>query len=266
MAINIFMYSDLKVRTLHNGNAYFNATDIATCLGYVLARKAVRDHVFAEDRFTLGDLQNNTHECKHSVYINEAGMYALIFGSKTQGAIQFKKWVCQHLLPKVLRVGKEQAQAPLSLHSEASLHHKVVAFIRRFYPDALLAPGLGELQDLPEKRIIGWRCGYKSGQPDLLILNQHKTFNGFALEFKHPNGSGKLSTNQISTLSKYRICNYRTLVSNDYDLILKELFDYFANTRLCCPHCRLKFKTSISLSTHCRVIHDRTTNLALNDE
>jgi hypothetical protein len=158
-------------------------------------------------------------------------------------------------LPAIRRVGKEQCAAPLSLRNESCLHQKVIAFIRRFFNHCILAPGLGELQDIPEKRIYSFRQGYQGGQPDLLILNQHSTFNGFAIEFKHPNGNGKLSANQASSLHRYRTANFKTLVSNDYDLIITELISYLSNTRLSCPSCRLKFKTEASLARHCQVIH-----------
>lgn len=256
MAIQTFYSSFGDVRSiLIDGTAWFGGRDIALCLGYAIPHKAVREHVFPEDRATLADLQPNDKGDKQTVYISEPGVYALIFSSKTKAAVDFKKWVCRTLLPSVRRAGKEHCQPPLLLKCEADLHHRVVAFIRRFFSHALLAPGLGELQDDSNKRLYSYRCGYQGGQPDILILNLHKRFTGFALELKHPNGTGRLSQNQAITLERYRAAGFRTLLSNDYDLIIKELLEYSKDTRLGCPHCRLRFKSQETLTTHLHAIH-----------
>ena len=64
------------------------------------------------------------------------------------------------------------------LLNETDLHCKVVSLLRKFYPGCIMAPGLGELQFSPEKRVASYRKGYTSGQPDLLILNAHKQYTG----------------------------------------------------------------------------------------
>ena len=70
--------------------------------------------------------------------------------------------------------------------NEMDLHCKVVHLIRNYYPDAIMVAGLGENQDTSYKRIISWKKGYLCGQPDLMILNYHKDFNGLCIEFKSP--------------------------------------------------------------------------------
>lgn len=66
------------------------------------------------------------------------------------------------------------------------MHIKVVQYIRRFYPDALITAGLGELQDTSNKRIKSYRKGYQGGQPDIIIANQHKHYDGLCIELKTP--------------------------------------------------------------------------------
>ena len=62
--------------------------------------------------------------------------------------------------------------------NEADLHYKVVQYIRRFYPEAIMIAGLGENQkDSSEKSIKSWRKGYMKGQPDIIIMNNHKEYN-----------------------------------------------------------------------------------------
>ena len=43
------------------------------------------------------------------------------------------------------------------IENETDLHCKVVQYIRRFYPEAIIVAGLGELRDTPAKRINSWK-------------------------------------------------------------------------------------------------------------
>ena len=66
-----------------------------------------------------------------------------------------------------------------------------------------MAPGLGEYQFTQELQSDAFKKGYRGGQPDILILNLHKKWNGFALEMKHPGGTGKLKPNQRQFLDNF---------------------------------------------------------------
>ena len=77
----------------------------------------------------------------------------------------------------------------IMIGNETDLHYKVVDMIRRFYPDSILAAGLGENQDTEDKRLDSYRKGYMKGQPDLMILSYHKDFIGLGIEFKSPTGN-----------------------------------------------------------------------------
>ena len=70
--------------------------------------------------------------------------------------------------------------------NETNLHYKVVDLIRKFYPDSILVAGLGENQDTEGKRLDSYKKGYVRGQPDLMVLNYHKDFEGLGIEFKSP--------------------------------------------------------------------------------
>ena len=70
--------------------------------------------------------------------------------------------------------------------NETNLHYKVVDLIRKFYPDSILVAGLGENQDAEDKRLDSYKKGYVRGQPDLIVLNYHKDFEGLGIEFKSP--------------------------------------------------------------------------------
>ena len=45
----------------------------------------------------------------------------------------------------------------IMIGNETDLHYKVVDMIRRFYPDSILAAGLGENQDTEDKRLDSYR-------------------------------------------------------------------------------------------------------------
>ena len=262
MTIEIFSDSCWSVKTcLSEGNPWFCAKDVAKALGYALPRKAVVDHVFCEDKLKLENLMGSKmdpplkYQERESVYISESGVYALIFGSKLESAKQFKKWVCQVVLPRLRKSYQEQQKAPLCLRNESDLHHQVVQFLRRFYPQALLVAGLGELQDTSQKRIYSYRCGYTAGQPDLIICNAHARYRGFAIEFKNPKGTGKLSEKQSICLDNFEMANYKTIISAEYDLILLEIIEYMRDVRICCPHCSKKFKNHETLNKHLKHFH-----------
>ena len=251
-ALQIFSEGSWEIRTkVHHETPYFCGKDVAKSLGYVNPRQAVIHNTFEEDRVKLQDIQGSTTQTLvrnegASVYVTEPGVYGLIFGSEKEKARAFKKWVCQHVLPRLRKAYQEQCQAPLCLQNENALHFKVVQAIRRFYPQAVLVAGLGEMQDSADKRIEAWKKGYTAGQPDLLLLNHHAKWNGFAIELKNPKGTGRLSAKQADCLETYKMAKFKTLVSDDYDTILLDIFEYMQNTRLQCPLCCKKFKTLVS--------------------
>jgi len=93
------------VRTIIiDGEPWFVAKDVATILKYTNPLKAIRDHVFEEDKgvnelFTPGGKQRIT-------VINESGVYSLILSSKLQSARAFKHWVTSEILPTIRKTGR----------------------------------------------------------------------------------------------------------------------------------------------------------------
>jgi len=114
---------------------------------------------------------------------------------------------------------------------------------------------LGELQNTSQKRIDAFNSGYIKGSPDLVIMNLHKKYNGFAIEFKSPKTGGVVSDSQNKLILAYKANNYKTLVSNDYDEILIQLIDYFKDVRIKCSFCSGKFKSNITLENHKKHFH-----------
>lgn len=102
-----------------------------------------------------------------------------------------------------------------------------MGFIRKFYPDVIIIAGLGENQDTSEKRIDSARKGYLKGQPDILIVSPYSGYTGFAIELNIPKGWGLLSNTQKGVLTRLEAQKFKTLVSNDYDEVVRELCLYF---------------------------------------
>ena len=256
---------NLKLNTLKNGDElFFRANDVAAALGYASEKTAVRDHVSDEYKKKLSKMQGGRfspieNEHPNTIYVTEPGLYELIFSSKLSGAKEFKKWVFSDVLPQIRKEGKYEFKAHnrlmFKIENEFDLHKKVVDYLRRFHPELLFTAGLGELQDTSQKRISSWQKGYQKGQPDLIIQNCHNQFNGLCLEFKTPKGNGVLSEAQEQLLKRYKENNFKTLVSEDYDVIIRAIEDYCGGIRMPCPYCMRKFKTKETLQSHLAGFH-----------
>ena len=142
-----------------------------------------------------------------------------------------------------------------NIENEMDLHSKVVHLIRNFYPEAIMVPGLGENQDTSEKRINSWKMGYMRGQPDLMILNFHKDYNGLCIEFKSPTNYYEVSDSQKEMKERYQRNCYKFILSNDYDYICKRLHKYMDGVRIPCKYCTRAFTTKEKLEIHYKVIH-----------
>lgn len=133
-------------------------------------------------------------------------MCAMILSSKLTAAKIFKKWVTTDGLPSIRKYGYykmlDNPKNMFKIGNETDFHYKVVQYIKRFYPDVLINPGLGELQDTSIKRIDAYKKGYLEGSTDLIINNCHKIHNHFCMEFKTPTGNGILSEAQKELLQK----------------------------------------------------------------
>jgi prophage antirepressor-like protein len=100
---------------------WFRAKDITTVLGYSETdkRKPIRRHVDGDDKTTLAILCEKSkgaitatldRNTKDTLYINESGMYTLIFGSKLSVAKAFTRWVTSEVIPSIRRTGRYENQ------------------------------------------------------------------------------------------------------------------------------------------------------------
>ena len=249
---------------------WFRGKDIAKALGYEKTRNAILKHVDDDDKSILEDIRRGPrfgapfkNEQGGSIFINESGLYSLIFGSKLESAKAFKRWVTKDVLPSIRKTvrydycidHKYNNTLTFKIENEMDLHVKVVSFLKKRYPHSLFTVTLGENQDTAHKRIDSFKKGYLCGSPDLIINNLHKHYTGFCIEFKSPKGNGVLSPDQSMMLRQYQNNGFKTLVSNDYDQIIKQIIEYFRDVRILCSYCPRRFISCQSLKNHIKGFH-----------
>lgn len=211
MDLQVFTHAELgSVRALErDGKPWFVGRDAAEILGYVNSRKAIGDHVDAEDRGvtkcdTLGGVQELT-------VINESGLYSLIFSSKLPSAKKFKRWVTSEVLPSIRRHGvyaidemltnpeamicalmayKEEREKRLALANENAVQKQQIAELQpkaSYYDIVLNCPDLVPISVIAKD--YGWsakrmnRClsekkiQYRQG--GIWLLYQHYAEKGY---------------------------------------------------------------------------------------
>ena len=269
----VFKYEVTELPVIkYEDEIWFKAVVVATILKYTNQRKAILDHVDPEDKRKLSELMSKSKRNEslrlkgnegNTIYINESGLYSLIFGSKLESAKAFKRWVTKDVLPSIRKTGrydycmnhKYNNTLTFKIENETDLHVKVVSFLKKRYPHSLFTVTLGENQDTVHKRIDSFKKGYLRGSPDLIINNLHKHYTGFCIEFKSPKGNGVLSPDQSMILLQYQNNGFKTLISNDYDQIIEQIIEYFRDVRIKCSYCPRRFISPQSLRNHIKFVH-----------
>ena len=267
----VFHYEENEISVIKcTDEIWLRGKDIAKALGYEKTRNAILKHVDDDDKSILEDLRRGPqigapfkNEQGGSIFINESGVYSLIFGSRLESAKNFKRWVTKDVLPSIRKTGrydycmdhKYNNTLTFKIENEMDLHVKVVSFLKKRYPRSLFTVTLGENQDTVHKRIDSFKKGYLRGSPDLIINNLHKHYTCFCIEFKSRKGNGVLSPDQSMILSQYQSNGFKTLVSNDYDQIIEQIIEYFRDVRILCSYCPRRFISSQSLRNHIKFFH-----------
>ena len=225
----VFHYEENEISVIKcREEIWCGGKDIAKALGYEKTRNAILKHVDDEDKSILEDIRRGPqiralfkNEQGGSIFINESGLYSLIFGSRLESAKVFKRWVTKDVLPSIWKTGrydycidhKYNDALTFKIENEMDLHVKVVSFLKKRYPHSLFTVTLGENQDTVHKKIDSFKKGYLRGSPDLIINNLHKHYTGFWIEFKSPKRNGVLSPDQSMILLQYQNNGFKTLVA-----------------------------------------------------
>ena len=108
-----------------DGVPWFVGRDVATALGYKNTIDALKNHVASEDKMGWQNTTPPTADGvanrypildgkgreQFPVWINESGLYSLIFSSKLPAAKRFKHWVTNEVLPAIRRTGEYRVAA-----------------------------------------------------------------------------------------------------------------------------------------------------------
>lgn len=113
-----------------SGELLFCANDVTHALEYANGRKAVADHVDSRDILkrdmgvVTGKKADGTdaYQTVNTTFINESGVYSLIFSSKQERAKEFKHWVTSEVLPSIRKTGQYNANV-----SSATLNEQLQA-------------------------------------------------------------------------------------------------------------------------------------------
>ena len=109
--LQVFNFENHEVRSLLlNNEPWFVGKDVADVLGYSNSRKALNDHVDAEDKNTVTIRDGITRGNPNQTVINESGLYSLVLSSKLPSAKKFKRWVTSEVLPALRKTGQYQVK------------------------------------------------------------------------------------------------------------------------------------------------------------
>lgn len=118
-----------KIRTIAiNEQLYFIGKDVAEALGYQNPQDAIKNHVDVEDR-VMGEpnatpyILDSMGRKQYPTFINESGLYALIFGSKLESAKEFKHWVTSEVLPSIRKTGGYSMTENQKMMAETRMHN-----------------------------------------------------------------------------------------------------------------------------------------------
>ena len=178
--VQLFNFENHEVRSLLiNSEPWFVGKDVAEVLGYAKPLNAIAQHVDKDDSLKQG-LTDSLGRQQKTIFVNESGLYALIFGSKLESAQKFKRWVTSEVLPALRKTGQYQVKelSGSELMAKALIEAQSVLAakdkqIEEMKPKALFADAVatshtsilvGELAkilkqngiDMGQKRLFAW--------------------------------------------------------------------------------------------------------------
>ena len=102
-------FGEIRTVTIDD-EPWFVGKDVAKALGYSDTKKAIAMHVeecdkLWGDKMGTPSIIDRMGREQFPIWINESGLYALIFGSKLDSAKRFKHWVTSEVLPSIRKHG-----------------------------------------------------------------------------------------------------------------------------------------------------------------
>ena len=111
-------FGDIRC-TMINNDIYMVGKDVAECLGYTLARKALLDHIPDDEKLTFQIRTSGQY--RSVIFINESGLYRLALRSHMSKAQEFADWVVKDVLPSIRKHGHYVATSNAALEQASSV-------------------------------------------------------------------------------------------------------------------------------------------------
>lgn len=142
---------------MRDGDPWFGASDVAKALGYADPSDAVRKHCKYAELFRTGDLPGLTLNPRGELFIPESDVYALIFRSNLPKAEEFRRWVCEEVLPSIRKTG-QYSMSQTKVSSAARINREELEMLDYFYTFVCEAKGNQRARAID--RIIASLNGY----------------------------------------------------------------------------------------------------------
>lgn len=116
---SVYAFGGAVVRTdrTADGEPLFCAKDVCDILGYANSRDAVRKHTDINCDVVKCNIIDKLGRTQSMTFVNESGLYALVFGSKLESAKEFKRWMTSEVLPSI-RSSKIVDAALIDVHMQ----------------------------------------------------------------------------------------------------------------------------------------------------
>ena len=114
----VFKFEDKKVKIIGEyENPWFCGKDVCKALGYSDYKDALKKHISERKKQNLSSILGGgetppsfTHNELQSIYINESGLYDLVFNCRLSVALQFKDWITEEVIPSLRKKGEYKVQ------------------------------------------------------------------------------------------------------------------------------------------------------------
>ena len=201
----------------NDNEIWFNAKQICISLKYKYPKQVIINNVDKEDKIQLKNM-NISFEIKQqpdSMYINETGLYSLLFSSRTAKAKKFIKWIKKEVLPDMRRSNiystDEEITKLLQKINVLETKNKLLQNDLKVekFPD-------GAMVYIVEELDIDDEIYYKLGKTDdmnkrIQIYNTHSIHNKKVVHYVELECPLQLETCIRSMLYKYRFKNRKDL-------------------------------------------------------
>jgi prophage antirepressor-like protein len=106
---NYILFGQIKIHIIidNTDKIWFNGKELTLALEYKDTKDAINSHIDKNDKIQLKNINHsiNTNQHPNSIYINESGLYKLMFSSKMKKAKNFTNWITNDVLPSIRKFG-----------------------------------------------------------------------------------------------------------------------------------------------------------------